>query len=297
MKSNAIVRIIIWSIVLVVLIGILAAFVADEMYLNDYSPEIHLATSLEPYPVQSESAIPPEKMYTFPAGDITELEIEWAAGSIFIDTADVAEITVRESDVKDAKYAMLLQQRNGKLTIQYCQEHNISFGINKAALSKDLYIQVPRDWECRSLEIDAASAELAVGGMAIGEMDFDGASGTCNFVNCSVIDMDIDTASGDVQFTGSLKALDFDAASASFIGEFENTPDRIDMDSMSGNLDISLPEDCGFALNMNGMSSSFHSDFPVTENQNGMHIYGDGSCRINVDGMSSDVTIRCRNAN
>ena len=38
MKNNAILRIIIWSLVLVVLVSILTGFLADEIYLSDYEP-------------------------------------------------------------------------------------------------------------------------------------------------------------------------------------------------------------------------------------------------------------------
>ena len=189
---------------------------------------------------------------------------------------------------------MMWQVNGKKLEVIFCEESLISgLGISFGSeLSKDLYIEVPKDWTCDSLEIDAASATLEMHNMTIREMDFDGASGTCDFQNCHIGNLDIDTASGDVYYLGTLDILDFDAASASFIGDLQNTPSRIDMDGMSGKLDIALPEDCGFTVTMDGMSSRLTSDFYGTSMKNGSHVYGDGRCRINVDGMSSDVTIR-----
>ena len=60
---------------------------------------------------------------------------------------------------------------------------------------------------------------------------------------------------------------------------------------MSGDLELTLPEYCGFTVSMDAMSSDFTSDFPTTM-QNGNHIYGDGSCSISIDAMSGDVAIR-----
>lgn len=287
MKRNAIIRIIVWSIVLIALISILAGFITYKLYLRDYTAE---KTVLEEAPL---SVLPNEEELTFPT-ELNEIEIEWIAGDIVIMAKDIEEIVVFESDVSDEKYSLLWNVQGNRLEILFCEEQLVSgFGIsNTAKLNKDLYIYVPMDWEAKSLEVDAASANMEIHNISAREIDFDGASGTCDFHNCNISDLDIDTASGDVNFTGTLDTLDFDAASASFIGDLQNTPSRIDMDSMSGSLDLALPEDCGFTLSMDGMSSRFNSDFYGTRMQNGSHVYGDGRCRINVDGMSCDVSIR-----
>lgn len=295
MKSNAIIRIIIWSIVLILLIGIFAGFIVEERYMRDYTPAatavpVPLETEVEVTPAQ---ILPNEETLTFPADSIREIEIEWVAGDIVFLVSDEETIRLSESDVTDSRYSMLFQTRGEKLEINFCEESLISgFSIGSNVPSKDLYVHVPKDWVCDALEIDAASANLEIRDLTIREMDLDGASGTGDFQNCHISDLDIDTASGDVYYSGTLETLDFDAASASFIGEFQNTPSRIDMDGMSGRLDIALPEDCGFTLTMDGMSSRLSSEFYGTEMKNGSHVYGDGRCRINVDGMSCDVTIR-----
>lgn len=302
MKSNAIVRIVIWSIVLVFLVVVLVAFVADELYLNDYTVEaspmatevtIPLETIAVATPVKP---LPNEEKLVVDGRSIDGIEIEWAAGDITIQPKDVQEITISESDVVDEKYAMRWHVDDRKLEISFCEEYLMSgLGIRFGAdVSKDLYIYVPMDWNCRSLEIDAADATLEISDMTIGELDLDGASGICRLNNCEIRDLDIDTASGDVIFSGTLDTLDFDAASANFTGEFYSTPSRLDMDSMDGKLDIALPEDCGYALSMDGMSKTFRSDFQGSENRNGIYTYGDGRCRIKVDGMNCEVTIRMR---
>lgn len=296
MKTNAIIRIIIWSLVLVILVGILGSFLFYDRlrFLGSSTVKtaipVPMGTNPEEAPVQ---ALPNEESLTLAPDAVREIKIEWVAGDIIIQPMDTDVITVSESDVSDPKYAMVWQERGGKLEIHFCEEAVVTgFGVNLGKeVTKDLYIYVPRDWECSSIEIDAASATVEINDLTIRELDFDGASGTCDLENCTVTDLDIDTASGDVRFSGSLTTLDFDAASASFIGELVNTPTRIDMDGMSGSLDITLPEDTGFAVTMDGLSSHFSSEFQ-TGYRNGTQVYGDGRCRINVDGMSCDVYIR-----
>ncbi len=131
-----------------------------------------------------------------------------------------------------------------------------------------------------------ANADLNLQNLIIDDLDFDGASGICRFSDCRIRTLDLDTASGDVTFSGTLDALDFDAASASFTAIVTNTPVALEMDSMSGRLDITLPEDCGYTVNMDALSSNFHSDF------GNALLSGDGRCRIETDGMNCDVIIR-----
>lgn len=233
------------------------------------------------------------KKYVVEATQVEQIEIEWAAGDILIQPGDVEDITFSEDSVSDPKYAMVWKCMGKKLEILFCEENITSFiGINSMAdVSKDLTITVPRGWICEGLEIDAASATVEVNDMTIREVDFDGASGTCAFDNCTVDEFDVDTASGDIRFVGNLDMLDCDAASASVYAVLSNIPSRLDMDTMSGDLDITLPENAGFTVSMDGLSTSFSSDFETTL-KNGNHLCGDGSCRIHINAMSGDVTLR-----
>ena len=60
MKSNAIIRIVIWSIVLVFLVGVLVAFVAEERYLSDYTVSASPMASEAAVPLVTEDVIPME---------------------------------------------------------------------------------------------------------------------------------------------------------------------------------------------------------------------------------------------
>ena len=301
MKRNAIIRIVIWSLVIVVLVSIMASVLfgwslRGRRRASESPAETLIPVRTENFetPIYETEYIPSsgEKHSVSPAG-LSELEIEWVAGDILIQPSDTDQVTVKEDGLSDPKYAMVLRQSSDTLKIQFCEEAiGNYFGVNtRSDLQKDLTILVPRDFVLDSLEIDCASATVEVNDMTIREVDFDGASGTCEFENCTVEEMDIDTASGDVKFVGSLGMLDCDAASASVYAVLTNTPSRLDLDSMSGDLDITLPGDAGFTLAMQAMSSDFTSDFETTI-KNGNYVCGDGRCRINVDALSGDVIIR-----
>ena len=227
------------------------------------------------------------------AASIRDMEIEWAAGSIVIKPMDITEIRISEEGVNQSSDPMVWKVKDGKLVIQYSKntDHDFGLGLLRGEHTKNLTIHVPVNWTCHSLEIDAASASLEVNDLTIREMEFDGASGTCVFSNCSVEALDVDTASGDVRFHGNLGKMDCDAASANIILELINVPGNLDLDTASGDLDVTLPKDAGFTVKLDTMSGDFESDFDTTV-RNGSYVAGNGRCRIDVDAMSGSVTIR-----
>lgn len=284
MKRNAIIRIVLYSIAILVLLSILVAFLAFDRFsfILDNST---IGWKEAPVSVSGEIC-----SSTFSPDDIHSIDIDWAAGNITIlPDAKATQITVAEPVMADEKHQMVCKVSSGTLKIEFSEENFDWVGMNYN-YSKDLSITVPLDWVCQELEFDVASANVNICNMTIGNVDFDGASGVCSFTDCTVSEMDVDTASGDIQFTGSLDSLECDAASANCQLALYNYPRNINVNTMSGDLQLVLPEDCGFTLGMDAMSCDFTTDFQTTTN-NGHYIHGDGSCRINVDAMSGDVAI------
>lgn len=287
MKTNAIIRIVLFSLAILVLLGILLAGLGLGMFMVNTKTSV--TNEITNLPIASDGMTTQTAAV---ADQIRNLEIEWVSGSITIlPDENTNQITLSETG-GDGKDPMVYSLSGNTLKIQYCEDSIAfpSFGIN-ISTSKDLVITVPTDWVCEELEIDAASANVKVQDMTIRTADFDGASGTCDFLNCQVERLDVDGASGDITFTGTLESLDFDGASASCRVSVTNVPDMITMDGMSGDLVLTLPEECGFTVSIDALSSDFHSDFPTTISD-GNHVYGDGRCRISFSGMSGDLTIK-----
>lgn len=364
MKSNAIIRIVIWSVVILVLLAVLIAGLGSNLFtlFHGNTDTVYHSTDVansEPPAGQSDSlstdrsvsVVSQTSVYSMPNGQsktkgtlavgdevvidrsedvgggswihitspfdgwvpaeclklngvnqtgsagsadpaaIREIKIEWISGSVTVEPGNVQEITFLESGNGIGKYKMVWKQSGDELVIQYSKDSSTAgFGLHFGDGSKDLTVTVPRGWVCDSLELDTASADLTVRDMIIREMEIDSASGTAKFENCTVSSLDVDTASGDVTFTGSLNELDFEAASASFTGVLENAPNLVKMDSMSGDLTLTLPEDAGFTVSLDAMSSDFSSDFPTVK-KNKSYVCGDGHCKIDVSTMSGDVAI------
>lgn len=283
MKANAIIRTVLYSIAILVLLGILVVgLVGNTILVNtDWESLLMGDWELEEGNLASVGNVS--------ADEIKNIKIEWAAGSITIRPGDVTDITFSETEGLSENQQMVWSQKGDQLIIQFSKPR-VVFG-NIMEKPKDLLITVPREWTCRELEIEAASAKVEVSDLTVFTAEYNTASGTSIFNNCIVDTLDIDTASGDIRFTGTLQELDCDAASASCNLQLSNIPKRIDADMASGDLDLTLPEESGFTLELEALSGDFHSDFPTTM-RGQTHICGDGSCRITVSALSGDVTIR-----
>lgn len=296
MKRNAVIRIIAWTITLVILVGLLIAGMGWKYRRTGTLRGLSLIDPSDPLGSLTETgaSLPASADgCRIHANDISEIEIDWLAGSIRISPSDSAQdIEVRETEVSDSRYKMVCRQQGRTLKIGYC-ENSLRNVLGKNPLNKDLTITVPRNFSLKELEIDAASAELSVRDLTIQEVSVDTASGECKFENCAVDTLDVDTASGSVYFEGSLNKLDCDSASAGVQAVLSNVPYEIDLDTASGSLTLFLPEDAGFTAKLDTMSGSFDStlDFSV---KNGKYVRGNGACDIDVSSMSGGVTIRSK---
>lgn len=285
MKTNAIIRIVIYSIVILLLLSVLGGFLAFDRYAFQNGKTSWAA----PIVVGGSGEYLEEHRTVADAQAVTHLEIEWVAGSITIQEGDTDQILLSESGKFDTDEAMVYHQKGNRLTIEY-QEQDVYIGIYSTP-EKDLTITVPRNWEGTSISIDSASARLNMNGITVREVELDGASGGAVFSDCAMEALDVDTASGDINFSGTLHTLEYDSASGHLQAVFHNTPRSIDMDTASGDVDITLPDGSGFTAVVETMSGDFSSDFETVRKEDA-YIHGDGSCRINMSAMSGDVTIR-----
>ena len=278
MKRNAVFRLILFSILAVILVGALISGIALKSY---QMPGVVIRKSFE---------APLENEYEFDAREIDRLKIDWAAGKIVIVPVEGKNISVTEELLGTDK-TMVLKKDGSTLYVQYCEGAiGLSFGSG-SSLKKNLYVCVPQDWDCKELEIDAASAIVQVENLIIEELASSTASGTHTFTNCQVEKLKMETVSGNLDFNGSLDKLDFNGVSAQANLVLINQPKSIQLESVSGDLNLTLPEDCGFTLDKDSLSGRVSSELETTE-KDGKIVHGDGSCKIEVEGVSSSVHIR-----
>lgn len=228
------------------------------------------------------------------ADGIRNIEIEWVSGSITVVPGDTDLILLEETAYSENTKPMIFRQNGDTLHIQF-SEATIQIGLNLNNINnvsnKDLVITVPADWICEELNIESVSADVDVSDLTCKEIELSNVSGACEFENCNADEVKLETVSGGITYRGQLNSLECDSVSADCDIYVENHPGSITMDGVSCDLNLYLPEDCGFTANVDSMSGDFSSSFPTTS-KNGAYVYGDGSCRIESDSMSGDINIR-----
>ena len=280
MKTNAIIRIIVWSVLLLILLGIFLGALAfswsDSFWWDFIFSDTQMLASDAPVLVS--------------ANTVQALNIDLDRCNITMLPGDVDSIAVINQSSEDAGTDVYWGIRQNELILRAKSDWG-GFGLLRRGSPRiDLSIVVPRDWICQELDADAASIWLEATDLTIREADLDSASVMAKMENCTVTDLSVDTASGNVTFQGSLETLDWDGASGDFIGELTNTPRQVDVDSASGKLELTLPRDSGFTVLLDTASGDFISDFE-TRNSGEEHVYGDGRCVIDVDSASGDVIV------
>lgn len=254
MRANAIIRIVIYSLVVLVLLGLLVAGLGLHLFVFDID--------------ENTGTVLATGSGSVGAADINRLEIDWAAGSVIIQTGDSDLITFSESGSFSDNQAMTFENKNGTLYISYNKAIRIGFD---SIPSKDLVITVPKDWSCRELELDGAALEIEINGLNIGELNIDGAS-------------------SNIVINGAVGSLDCDGAACEITMNCTDRPREIDLDGAACRLILTLPADCGFQLQMEGLSCVFGSNLSYSRS-NGDYVYGDCYCKINTNGMACEVQI------
>lgn len=251
--GSAVARIIIYFIVALLSLTILVAFLGYDLFVFTDDAPHETVTNQQ----------------TFEADTIRDLEIEWAAGSITIITADTDEITVTETGKFSQRYDMVCTTSDGNLQIEYAKSSAV-IGVGSTPV-KDLTVTVPEDWTCYSLELDAAAVEVSVSGLCAETVELDGAA-------------------MEFTFDGSLRTLSCDGAACRITAVMAEAPESIDVDGAACVIDLTLPEDRGFRVRMEGLACEFNTDRAFTGGA-GLWTSGDESCLIRADGIACALTI------
>lgn len=253
MKRNAIVRIVLYSLLAVVLTGILMSGLLTNFVVDI----VHGEEIVVDYEASVDSA---------PARNI---QINWASGNVVVKAEDVNQIIIRETADKAIKKPMTYSYQNGTLEINHSSQK--VFGPFYKPQEKNLVVIVPLSWVCQELSIDGAGLEISINGLSIADLSVNGAGIVLN-ADGSVNEVDIDGAGCEVKLYCT------------------DRPQEINLDGAGCVLSLTLPEGCGFRMEADGLGCELETALSFHK-QDGVYISGDGHCQIDVDGLGCEVAI------
>lgn len=303
MKVGAIVRIIIWLLVAAILTGLLVSILVFK--------EVRLFGGSGIWGYQYDNA----DRYTVGdgvvPGSVNQLDIHWIAGSVTIRPYDGKQVKLEETGVQNDDGRLRYRVENGKLTVQY-QKSGWTFGFWNKTGKKDLVVSVPSEMAKNliTVEISSVSAEATVkdivverkvkmeavsGGLTLenvtaGACELENVSGKTELENVSIEELEIETVSGYVYGNGAIGSLDCEGVSANVKITTRERLKRMKVETVSGDVEVCIPENDGFTVKIQKVSGGFTSDFAVKA-AGKTYTYGDGSADYSMETVSGNLRI------
>lgn len=287
MKRNAIARIIIWSLVAVLLTSLLVVGISSSpssFFSGDWSLGIIGVT-------YKNSAL-----YNVGGGTVTDefqsIKVNWTNGKINIEAYDGEDTVISETEVAEKENKLRWRVEDGVLKIQQMAA-GMRFGL-KQTPKKTLTVKIPSNVAegLKAVTSDSVSAEVTITGISASDkIEIDTVSGGANLKNIKTEKLDIDTVSGSIKAAGEFTELESDSVSGDVTVSSATPLKKLDCDSTSGNIRLTIPKNSGFTLKADTVSGDISCGLPTVSESKNRRVCGDGSADFETDTVSGDLII------
>lgn len=279
-SASAVARIIIWSVVLCVLVGLFAQSMMGEGLLS---------VSFVGYTYDDTG-------FTVGNGStrerITEISVDWLAGDVTVTAADGDEIVITE-DYDGGREELRLRWKveDGELVVKYAKPYR--FGL-KGMEPKNLTVAIPAAMleNMADVEIMAVDGSITYNGNA-DELSLEAVDGEIA-VNGDIGELDIEGVNMQILFRGAVRKADVECVDAT-VDMYLDMATELNFDLVDGDIAVYLSEEItGFSVEMDALSKGVDAEGfdGLQELSRGNTRWGDGRLRILVDGVDADVKIR-----
>lgn len=326
MKKSAQNRIIIWSIVSVVLIAILAAgFIVNAN--GRYVPSINDRIYGNSYDTDSDYVMKYDGL-VYKEDEVLYLEINLINGKIIFKESDsdyieINQINEASNDEADGFYYQYDDDRSLKIfgsdedfSLEGQDYSSDSFllgfgDIFETAPSKTIVVKIPKqnsyiphitvnsasadikidNIDTSYLDINSFSGNIAANDFSAENISIENVSGDVKLQNATADDITVNNVSGKINIDGEIEYITLDSVSGDLSYSTDSLcTNSISINTVSGDTDITLPENSGFTVINSSVSGKIKSGFEgrqLDEN----YVYGDGSTEIELNSISGSVSI------
>ena len=287
MKRNAIARIVIWSLVAVLLTSLLVVGISSSPS-SFFSGDWSLGTIGVTY---KNSAL-----YNVGGGTVTDefqsIKVNWTNGKINIEAYDGEDTVISETEVAEKENKLRWRVEDGVLKIQQMAA-GMRFGL-KQTPKKTLTVKIPSNVAegLKAVTSDSVSAEVTITGISASDkIEIDTVSGGANLKNIKTEKLDMDTVSGSIKAAGEFTELESDSVSGDVTVSSATPLKKLDCDSTSGNIRLTIPKNSGFTLKADTVSGDISCGLPAVSESKNRRVCGDGSADFETDTVSGDLII------
>ena len=243
-------------------------------------------------------------------GDVHRIEIHWLKGSVNVEYYDEPFITLEESSSRLLKQDSMLHYRIADDTLYVQFARSGVHGIN-VFMEKTLTVYLPRDQHLDSFSIETVSAGVGLQELRANELDIETVSGRIdaedlNFAREAEVDsvsgsialstsssgeLTVETTSGSIDVTAdTLDSLELSTVSGNVTAAVNLLRQESNIETISGKIELYLPEDIAFTTQATTVSGQFCSDLLYTTTGN-TYLCGHGSPALELKTTSGNIAL------
>lgn len=258
--------------------------------------------------------------YSVPAEGIDTLRIEWVSGDVkVLVESDSSEIRFCEGaergEISDSDCLIYKLDQNA-LTIRFSSSRiydDIDWdNLSSLIPPKELTVYIPASLmdsgfasfvatnvanscevygvTAREAAVTTVSGDSLLSGFSSDTLKCDSVSGDVTLEGCSVRKLNMYSVSGLCEAEGEFTEAKLDSVSGELTLMPASAVDKASLDTVSGDVAITLPASYGFAVECSSVSGSVSAE-GFTTIANDEYFYGDGACEIDVETVSGDIEI------
>ena len=213
---------------------------------------------------------------SFANADVTELTIDWVSGTVTIEAYDGSEVVISETSedaLTDSTTMHYFLESDGTLNIKFGIPGMKSQGENLP--DKNLLVRVPRTLRLDEVEMNGLGRSIQMDSVCCSTLEMNSVSRQIDLNECEIDDIEVNSVSTNVEAT------------------FSKMPENIELNNVSGNTLLYVPEDAGVTLEWNGLISDFYSELPVAK-KGKKKVIGNGACAIECNSVSGKLYIKVK---
>ena len=285
MKQIAVLKIIAWSIVVVVLIGVLAAVSMGEDLTNRIpSLKVNLSNVFN----NAKGDVEVLSVQTLSVENIESIDIKWVSGTFKILPTDGEQIVITQKANRELDKEEMLKiiEEGNRLEISQGRIRGgiffFGFGgvkiVNELKLPSKHYGKINANFKSGRLLLEDIKTTRFKTNMTSGRVQSSG------LIAEHLI---LETISGSLDLAGEFSQIDAKVVSGSVKVDTYAVPDRIDIDLISGKAVVKIPDNDGFRLSKDKLAGRVNSEFKTDD----FGVYKDGSAEYRVKVVSGKVEI------
>ena len=232
---------------------------------------------------------------------IKDIEVELVSSSLKVMVGSVSKVTVKITTNLPEERRPVAKLDGNTLSVKTPKNviNNFNFGQYKT----NVEITVPSSFNkssrasSRDIKLSTVSGSITVKEITADSFDVEAVSGSIKLLDIVAESVDTDTVSGSTTLEGKVRKFDLDTTSGSIhIKTSDMINSKSSANTVSGSVDITLPENSGFTLDYSSVSGTTHNEFTGFKSdrktKSGNDVYKNGNVKITVGTVSGGINVK-----